>query len=130
MSIASQLCERCKRMTLAVIMSKFNTEMICVENCKRRELAHPKYKEASDAELSAVKLGVRNYPGIGCPPDLYEPEQRVENHVFTCAGCSRQWTIHSNDALECFFVGLCYWCITKHGFTQDRLVRFLRSLIT
>lgn len=26
------------------------------------------------AELRAVQAGVRNFPGIGCPSDLYRPE--------------------------------------------------------
>jgi hypothetical protein len=43
----------------------------------------------------------------------------VENHVFTCAVCSRQWTVVSNHKLECFFTGLCYWCLRETGVTQE-----------
>lgn len=39
--------------------------------CKAAEQAHPKYEEAHAAEVAAVKAGDRNFPGIGCPPELY-----------------------------------------------------------
>lgn len=53
---------------------------------------------------------------------------RVENHVFTCAQCSRQYTIDSKDPLDCFFVGLCYSCIRALGLTFDQIVDKLREL--
>jgi hypothetical protein len=54
----------------ASTMSRFNTDIICL-GCIEREQAHPKYREAADAELQAVRRGDYNFPGIGCPPDLY-----------------------------------------------------------
>lgn len=44
----------------------FNTQTICMD-CKDSEKQHPKYKEAQQAELEAVKAGDRNFPGIGWP---------------------------------------------------------------
>jgi hypothetical protein len=71
--IAEQKCDRCHKPTLSTIMSKFNEEAICTD-CKLREAAHPKYKEACEAEEAAIRAGNYNYPGIGCPPDLYPLE--------------------------------------------------------
>ena len=51
------------------IMSRFNTDVICME-CHRREQAHPKYKEAVEAEHNEVLRGNYNYTGIGKPSDL------------------------------------------------------------
>lgn len=51
------------------------------------------------------------------------------NHVFTCAGCGRQWSIHSTDKLECFFVGLCYWCIRKSGLLFAVIAKVLQLLM-
>lgn len=64
------VCERCGAMTTATIMSKFNTETICL-NCHEREIKHPDYPEADRAETAAVRAGNFTYPGIGCPADLY-----------------------------------------------------------
>jgi hypothetical protein len=50
-------------------MSKFNTDLLCL-NCKEREEAHPKYREACEAEENAVRRGDMNFPGIGRPEDL------------------------------------------------------------
>lgn len=43
-----------------------------------------------------------------------EPDD-VSNHVFSCALCSRQWTVHSTEDLECFFIGVCYLCLMRKG---------------
>jgi hypothetical protein len=51
--------------------------------------------------------------------DLAVDSQDTQNHVFTCVRCSRQWTVVSNDKLECFFSGLCYWCLRETGTTQE-----------
>ncbi|MDQ4119849.1 MAG: gamma-glutamylcyclotransferase [Acidobacteriota bacterium] len=67
-------CERCGKKTNTWTMSKFNVETICMD-CKRREKAHPLYDEADLAEFTAVMSGNYNYPGIGAPADLYEPEK-------------------------------------------------------
>jgi hypothetical protein len=50
-------------------MSTFNTELICMP-CQTKERAHPEYKRAVDAELSAVRAGNYNFPGTGKPKDL------------------------------------------------------------
>ena len=50
-------------------MSRFNTDIIC-DPCEKLERAHPKYREAQEAELAAVKAGNYNFPGIGKPADL------------------------------------------------------------
>ena len=63
------LCQRCGREALATIMSKFNTQIICMD-CKQRERAHPAYKAADEAEVAAVRAGIKNFPGIGKPDDL------------------------------------------------------------
>lgn len=69
LSLPAETCQRCRRRPW-MIMSKFNLEMICHE-CKARERQHPKYPEADAAECAAVRAGNPNYPGIGCPPELY-----------------------------------------------------------
>lgn len=66
-------CPRCKTEMNISIMSKFNTEEICI-SCKTREENHPKYREADRAETRAVQSGNYNFVGIGCPADLYQPE--------------------------------------------------------
>lgn len=62
-------CDRCRKETLATIMSKFNRDIICMD-CKDKERKHPDYKRASDAEFETVKAGFYNFPGIGKPHDL------------------------------------------------------------
>jgi hypothetical protein len=64
------ICPRCHKPITGFTMSRFNTEDICLD-CEAAEKKHPKYKEAHDAELTAVKSGDYNFPGIGCPSDLY-----------------------------------------------------------
>lgn len=63
-------CERCGVQLVSSTMSRFNTDTICL-TCAKRERAHPKYAEAAAAELAAVRSGNMNFPGIGCPADLY-----------------------------------------------------------
>ena len=63
-------CDRCHRTGCIITMSRFNTEMICTDQCEPKERAHPKYKEAHDAELREVRKGNYNFPGIGKPEDL------------------------------------------------------------
>lgn len=62
-------CGRCYQETNATIMSKFNTQEICMA-CLEKERKHPKYPEAVRTEAEAVKRGDLNYPGIGLPSDL------------------------------------------------------------
>lgn len=66
------LCDRCGFSNNNIqIMSKFNKDMICMP-CKEEEKAHPKYQEASEAELNECKAGRMNYIGIGLPEDLHK----------------------------------------------------------
>lgn len=62
-------CERCFKKTAVVIMSMFNTEMICLE-CQAEEKKHPDYQIARDIEHQHVVDGNYNFPGIGKPDDL------------------------------------------------------------
>lgn len=67
--LGNQTCQRCGNQTFGTIMSKFNTEIICME-CKQREREHPDYVAADRAEVEAVRRGDRNFPGVGKPEDL------------------------------------------------------------
>ena len=62
-------CNRCEAETNSYTVSWFNTEKIC-DVCDKKELAHPKIKEAKNAEKAAVIIGDMNFPGIGKPDDL------------------------------------------------------------
>lgn len=64
-------CERCRGSLTAATMSKFNQQVICM-SCKDRERKHPEYAAANAAELAACLRGDFNFPGVGCPADLYE----------------------------------------------------------
>lgn len=57
-------CQRCSNETKAHTMSMFNTQTICLE-CKAVERKHPRYEEACQAELEAIRRGNYNFPGIG-----------------------------------------------------------------
>lgn len=64
---SQQNCDRCgKPLTGGRIMSKFNTDCICMD-CKRKETQMAEYNSACEAEIAAVKLGERNFQGIGLP---------------------------------------------------------------
>ncbi len=65
----SRSCQRCGASGVPLIMSRFNTDMICLA-CQDREKAHPAYPAAAQAEAAAVRRGERNFPGIGKPADL------------------------------------------------------------
>ncbi len=45
-------------------MSRFNEDCICMD-CAKKEKEHPRYKEAVEAEMAAIKQGNMNFPGIG-----------------------------------------------------------------
>ena len=62
-------CNRCGKETAVTTMSRFNTEIICMD-CLAKEKKHPKYAEAAGIELAEVKRGNYNFPGIGKPSDL------------------------------------------------------------
>lgn len=65
-------CQRCGKITegqFCLIMSYFNTQMIC-EHCERLEQAHPDYPRARKMELDAIKGGNYDFKGIGLPKEL------------------------------------------------------------
>lgn len=62
-------CQRCRKETICLTGSMFDTTMICLE-CEKKEREHPSYEKAREAELAAVRSGDFNYPGIGRPADL------------------------------------------------------------
>lgn len=63
-------CDRCGENTGgATTMSYFNEDVLCME-CDEKERAHPKFKEALEADQRAVRAGNYNFPGIGKPADL------------------------------------------------------------
>ena len=64
-------CSRCHRHTGITIMSKFNTDEICVD-CKELEQFHPDYDHASATELAQVQAGNYNYEGVGLPEGYVE----------------------------------------------------------
>ena len=64
MSEYQKNCSRCGVELKVWTMSKFNTDIICM-SCKEDERQAPGYKAADEAELQAVKNGVRNFPGVG-----------------------------------------------------------------
>ena len=59
-----KVCDRCGHPLVSRTMSMFNTDVICLE-CKLKEKRDPRYKEAQEAELNAVRHGDYNFKGIG-----------------------------------------------------------------
>ena len=64
--LAKKKCDRCGGDLKVRIMSRFNTDCICMK-CAEEERQHPDYQKAADAELAAVRRGNMNFPGIGWP---------------------------------------------------------------
>ena len=62
--ISGTHCDRCGQPANTRTMSMFNTQMICMP-CKKLERENPRYQQAVEAELQAVKSGNYNFPGIG-----------------------------------------------------------------
>lgn len=60
------VCQRCYRESNAHTMSMFNTDLICMD-CKEAERQHPNYRDAENAEVSAILGGDYNFPGTGLP---------------------------------------------------------------
>lgn len=58
------LCDRCGCTPPATTMSTFNTDVICLD-CADDEKKAPGYPAAAAAELSALKAGGYNFPGVG-----------------------------------------------------------------
>jgi superfamily II helicase len=59
-------CQRCGKETRVHTMSRFNTQVICMD-CAELEMKHKDYKRAYEAELEATRAGNMNFPGIGKP---------------------------------------------------------------
>jgi hypothetical protein len=57
-------CVRCAGPLNVSIMSKFDTAMVCLP-CHDDERLAPGYVAAVEAEMNAVRSGVRNFPGVG-----------------------------------------------------------------
>jgi hypothetical protein len=57
-------CDRCRGNLNISIMSRFNTDTICLSCCDDEQQA-PGYGAAQDAERDAVKSGDYNFPGVG-----------------------------------------------------------------
>ena len=64
--LAKKKCDRCGGDLKVRIMSRFNTDCLCMK-CAEEERQHPDYQKAADAELAAVRRGNMNFPGIGWP---------------------------------------------------------------
>jgi hypothetical protein len=47
----------------------FNEQTICMD-CKDKEMKHPDYKKAQDADHQQIMQGNYNFKGIGKPTDL------------------------------------------------------------
>ena len=62
-------CQRCGNSLAGSIMSRFNTEIICLE-CEEWEKLHPDYAKAVEGEAAAVRRGKKTFQGIGRPRDL------------------------------------------------------------
>jgi hypothetical protein len=70
MTMLDQFCPRCgKTLAGGSIMSRFNTEQICLD-CQDRERQHSDYAAAAQAEEEAVRRGDTKFAGIGKPSDL------------------------------------------------------------
>lgn len=63
------VCKRCGKEGRVSTMSYFDTSIICVK-CFKKELRHPDYERARNAENEAVRNGIMNFRGIGLPADL------------------------------------------------------------
>ena len=64
--LAKKKCDRCGGDLKVRIMSRFNTDCLCMK-CAEEERQHPDYQKAADVELDAVRRGDMNFPGIGWP---------------------------------------------------------------
>ena len=64
----SNHCHRCYASIRVSIMSKLNTDILCMA-CKDDEKSLPSYQAGADAELEAVRSGNYNFPGVGLTPE-------------------------------------------------------------
>ncbi len=76
----NQICQRCHKPTEYTKMSMFNMDTICPE-CIEAERKHPLYELAREKEREALLAGVRNFPGIGWPPDEKLISEMRQNQV-------------------------------------------------
>jgi len=65
----TKICERCLGAANPSIMSMFNEDIICL-NCKDKEIKHPSYQQALEADIAEIKKGNYKFHGIGKPSDL------------------------------------------------------------
>ncbi len=65
----SNVCMRCGKESIAITMSMFNTDRICME-CQEIERGHSDYEKAREADLAQIRSGNYNFAGIGKPTDL------------------------------------------------------------
>ena len=63
---SKKTCDRCHGPLTTRIMSMFNTDVLC-EDCKKKELVHPDYKKALEADHIQIRNGNYNFSGIGYP---------------------------------------------------------------
>ena len=59
-------CQRCGAEADAHTMSMFDVALICMD-CHENEMQHPEFDRARDAEVSEIKRGNMNFPGVGYP---------------------------------------------------------------
>ena len=64
----SQECDRCHKHCSGTIMSKYNTDELCMQ-CKGDERTLPTYAAANAAEIAAVRQGDYNFAGVGLTAD-------------------------------------------------------------
>jgi len=61
--LSKEKCSRCGGAIGPRTMSRMNEDVLCMD-CIEREKEHPRYQEASEAELEQVKGGNYNYLGL------------------------------------------------------------------
>lgn len=86
----SNHCHRCYAPIRVSIMSKLNTDILCMA-CKDDEKALPSYQAGAEAEVEAVRSGNYNFPGVGLTP---------EDQKFLAARRAARATAASNTADE------------------------------
>lgn len=62
------ICNRCLAPIAVSIMSKLNTDILCMD-CKDDEKELPSYQAGAAAETDAVRNGNYNFPGVGLTAD-------------------------------------------------------------
>jgi len=65
-------CQRCYKQSDVHTMSMFDVALVCM-TCIESEQNHPRYKEARDAEVKALKSGDLNFEGIGYTTPSNDP---------------------------------------------------------